>query len=506
MMKMAQSFILRPVDQGRAERKDVFNIYVREVALKPLHLQNGDLCQLEGLGGGTVMGRIAIARTDMRNNVIQVTQTFKEMHGLSFEGNYLLKRAETSVEQVKHIKVVEIPLEDGFWTGGQDEATFWEGFLTCHLSTSRWVASNMPLERLLTLKGKRSFKITEITTVSGRQAAIGGLCRFVETSGVTVDINRQHTREGGQLAIETLGIAGLERQLESLRKIVAGYNPSRSIRGRGLLLHGPSGTGKSLLLDKVTKAGWKKILRPTTQNVSSATAAKSIEQAFLEAQHHQPSLIVVDDLDRAQRSSGGEERLNSTTVCSLEEGFNTIKDSRVLVVGATRNVRDVPSSLRLPYRFEKEIDLPVPNTKARVEILSGLSTRTASLIVQREALDTVGDQTHGYNAADLALLWHTAVQNAESHSGINSSLPQRTDLDIRVSSADFESALREVRPSAMNEVFLDVPKVRWADVGGQQNVKEALQEAVLWPLKVRLPIYSVFLECLFLNRILTLFL
>ncbi|MCJ1331053.1 hypothetical protein MMC10_007740 [Thelotrema lepadinum] len=468
---------LRPTKQGGiVDLKDVFKVHIPQATLKALDLMSGQICQLELPDGGHVQGRAAVALPDVGRGVVQVTQAFKEMHGLKFEESYVVKRAEATVELVKSVTIVETSGGEGdVLTMDTFDSGYWCGWVCRTLMLCKDIAVNMPLGNLQAESRARSFRITEITALSGDRVRGGSLCRFTETSTLTMKAGDAKSGTSGQLEIETSGIAGLEGQLALLKETVESFGPSRihNQDAAGVLLHGPSGTGKTLVLDRVAAANWKRVLRPKfwATGISSRSAPKAVEEAFIEATRHQPTLIILDDLERLSQDSGNEQPL----VNAIKEGFETIKSCRVLVLAAAKDVRTVPSILRQPSLLDEEIYLPIPDANVRIEILSGLFASRKNVRVERHLIDSFGYRTHGYNGADFVTLRRLAIVKA----GARTSNPV---LDI--SNADLELALQRVKPSAMNEVFLDIPKTRWADIAGQESLKEALKEAVEWPLNL----------------------
>ena len=474
---------LRPTKQGdHVELKDIFKIYIPQATLKALHLMNGDICQLERPNGEHVMGRAAIAPSDVAKDVVQVTQAFKEMHGLSYEESHVLKHAESTVELVKSVTVVETSTEGrGIVAADAFESGFWTGVLFTHLTNCRFIAAKMILDNMPAKSQDRSFRITEITTLSGNSATDGGLFRFTQASEVTIMSEGLETQcRNGQLEVDFSGISGLERQLALLKKNIERFSPSRQYprRGLGILLHGPSGTGKTLLLERIARSSWKRVLRPKcwATGTNTRSAPKEIEEAFVEASRHQPSLIILDDLELLLQGIDEHNAADGSLVKAIYQGFDTIRSSQVLVIAGAKNVRSVPALLRQPFRFQKEIYMPIPDAKVRTEILRGLLA-LENVDIAEDLLQSFGYRTHGYNGNDLFELREEAIMNSED---------REPNQILHVSSEDMGLALQEVRPSAMNEVFLDVPKTRWTDVAGQQGLKEALKEAIEWPLKVRL--------------------
>lgn len=257
---------------------------------------------------------------------------------------------------------------------------------------------------------------------------------------------------------------------------------------QGILLHGVSGTGKSLLLHSVAKAGWRKSLNLDGRNPTNRlpSASSNIKDIFENAKRYQPSVILIDNLDlfAPKRSS---EIIATNTAYDICSGFDTIAGARVLVIGTTRSVADVDESLRDPEYFLQEIELPVPDIAARTQILQTLSHEMNEKLVSQ--LSEIAACTHGFVGRDLLRLVKFARAETktrvdrfaldEPHNGDGS-----PSLAHAIGKEDFQKALRHVRPSAMREIFVETPQTKFKDICGQEAVKKDLQRAIIWPHKV----------------------
>ncbi|KAI9745774.1 MAG: AAA+-type ATPase, partial [Candelina submexicana] len=222
----------------------------------------------------------------------------------------------------------------------------------------------------------------------------------------------------------------------------------------------------------------------------------AVRKVFTEALEYQPSLIIIDELQAiAGKTQSGSLQIDIASIIGSE--LDRLDDSRVLVVAATRRPNEIDESLRKRGRLRFEIDIPIPDTNARIEILKVL--RGLSLLAADELSEGMGQRTHGFVGSDLEDLVEVAEEIAQDRHEAQSSSSARLhedtsqsqvddadlgeDSDFQVRQEDFESALLRVRPSAMREVFLDSPKVRWNDIGGQEDVKETLRQLVEWPIR-----------------------
>jgi len=210
---------------------------------------------------------------------------------------------------------------------------------------------------------------------------------------------------------------------------------------------------------------------------------------FKKAQENAPAIIFIDEIDAIapKRSEvvGEVEKRVVAQLLTLMDGLQS--RGRVVVIGATNRIEAVDPALRRPGRFDREIEIPPPDRRARKEILA-VHTRNVPLAEDVD-LDKLADMTHGYTGADLAALVKEAAMSALRRflrdKTIDLSKPIPPDLlsQLRVEMKDFLQAMNSVQPTLIREVFVEVPEVRWSDIGGLEDVKQQLREAVEWPLK-----------------------
>ncbi|HEX7031412.1 MAG TPA: CDC48 family AAA ATPase, partial [Nitrososphaera sp.] len=259
---------------------------------------------------------------------------------------------------------------------------------------------------------------------------------------------------------------------------------------RGVLLHGPPGTGKTLLAKAIaneTNANFYSISGPEIMSKFYGESEANLRQVFQQAEKNAPSIIFIDELDaiapKREEVTGEVERRVVAQLLSLMDGLSS--GGKVVVIGATNRVNAIDPALRRAGRFDREIELGVPDRDGRLEILQ-IHTRGMPL-AQDVDLEKLADITHGFVGADIA-----AVAKEAAMSALRRVLPE-IDLSqekipreilnkIEVTMEDFTEVLKDMEPSAMREVFVEVPDVKWEDVGGLEEVKQELKEAVEWPL------------------------
>ncbi|HZY94596.1 MAG TPA: CDC48 family AAA ATPase [Candidatus Bathyarchaeia archaeon] len=260
---------------------------------------------------------------------------------------------------------------------------------------------------------------------------------------------------------------------------------------KGVLLHGPPGTGKTLLAKAVaseTNANFLSIGGPEIMSKFYGESEERLREVFKEAQENAPSIIFIDELDsiapKREEVTGEVEKRVVSQLLSLMDGIRS--RGKVVVIGATNRPNALDPALRRPGRFDREIEIGVPDKEGRLEILE-IHTRGMPLADDVD-LKKLASVTHGFVGADLEALSKEAAIRALRRilPEINleaENIPADVLNKIIVKMADFLDALKEIDPSAMREVLVEIPDVDWNQIGGLENVKEELREAIEWPLK-----------------------
>jgi transitional endoplasmic reticulum ATPase len=309
---------------------------------------------------------------------------------------------------------------------------------------------------------------------------------------------QQVSREGGAPSITYEDIGGLGDAVGRVREMIELplRHPELFKRlgveaPKGVLLHGPPGTGKTLLAKAVaneTNANFYTIGGPEIMSKFYGESEEKLRNVFQQAEKNAPSIIFIDELDsiapKREEVSGEVERRIVAQLLSLMDGMSS--RGKVVVIGATNRVNAIDPALRRPGRFDREIEIGVPDRNGRLEILQ-IHTRGMPL-AKDVNLDKLADISHGFVGADLQALAKEAAMRALRRvlpeiDLSSESIPAETLRKIIVTMQDFTDVIKEMEPSAMREVFVEVPDVRWEDIGGLSSIKQELQEAVEWPLK-----------------------
>jgi len=292
-------------------------------------------------------------------------------------------------------------------------------------------------------------------------------------------------------------IGGLGRELEMVREMIElplrhpelferlGIEPPK-----GVLLYGPPGTGKTLIAKAVANevdAHFITLSGPEIMSKYYGESEGKLREVFEEAQENAPTILFIDEIDsiapRREETKGEVERRVVAQLLSLMDGLKA--RGQVIVIAATNIPDAIDPALRRGGRFDREIEIGIPDKKGRMEIFQ-VHTRGVPL-AEDVNLEQYADTTHGFVGADIALLVKEAAMHALRKIipkiDLEEEIPGELLEDLRVTSDDFDQAKKHVEPSAMREVLVEIPSVRWKDVGGLDEVKSELQEAVEWPLK-----------------------
>jgi len=311
-------------------------------------------------------------------------------------------------------------------------------------------------------------------------------------------VRSEPAKEVGVPAVTYEDIGGLKNELQKIREMIElpmkhpelfrhiGIEPPK-----GVLLYGPPGCGKTLIAKAVaneTGANFITINGPEIMSKFYGESEQRLRQVFEEGEKNAPSIIFIDEIDalapRREEVIGEVEKRVVSQLLTLMDGLKG--RGQVIVVGATNRIEAVDPALRRAGRFDREIVIGVPDKNGRREILQ-IHTRSMPLAEDVD-LDELAEITHGFVGADLSQLAREAAMNAlrkflpklDLEAG---TIPTEVLEKIKVTKEDFMEAHKGIQPSALREIWTEVPEVRWSDVGGLEDVKEQLREAVEWPLK-----------------------
>ncbi|MEM0001779.1 MAG: CDC48 family AAA ATPase, partial [Desulfurococcaceae archaeon] len=342
----------------------------------------------------------------------------------------------------------------------------------------------------------------------------GMLLRFVITSvqpsaivyvtdDTNIEVRLQPIRPGvvgeGVPLVTWEDIGDLEEVKQRIREIVElplkhpelferlGIEPPK-----GILLFGPPGTGKTLLAKALANeigAYFITINGPEIMSKFYGESEERLRRIFEEAQANAPAIIFIDEIDsiapKREEVVGEVEKRVVSQLLTLMDGLK--ERGKVIVIGATNRPEALDPALRRPGRFDREIEIPPPDRRARREILA-VHTRNMPL-ADNVDLDKIAEMTHGYTGADIAALVKEAAMNAlrrfiqRENIDLNQPIPAEKLEKLRVTMDDFLVAMKSIQPSLMREVIVEIPEVRWSDIGGLDDIKQELRESIEWPMK-----------------------
>ncbi len=440
-----------------------------------LNLQSGDVIEIKGKRR-TVAKVLPLYPTDEGRGIIRIDGLIRSNAGVAIGDNVTIKK----VKAVPAERIIISPMEEVPYID--------ERYITDALEGLPVVKGDNIIVPYF--GGRITFNVIQ-TSPANAEAVIINQKTVIERTG-----RGQGLKGVPRVTYEDIG--GLKDEIQKIREMVElplrhpelferlGIEPPK-----GVLLYGPPGTGKTLLAKAVaneTNATFIHISGPEIMSKFYGESEARLREKFQEAKEKAPSIIFIDEIDaiapKRDEVTGEVERRVVSQLLTLMDGLET--RGKVIVIGATNRPNAIDPALRRPGRFDREIELKVPDKQGRLEILQ-IHTRNMPLADDVD-LEKIASQTHGFVGADLEYLAKEAAMKALKRvlPKINleeDRIPSEVLNEIKVTMQDFLDALKEITPSAMREVYLETPDVKWADIGGLEEVKTELREAVEWPLK-----------------------
>ena len=348
---------------------------------------------------------------------------------------------------------------------------------------------------LFNIMGKRIGFIIISTKPQNQALLINSYTKFKfgTTSDIPVPVQEKKI---DRITYEDIG--GIKNEVQKVREIIELplrhpelFDKIGIDAPKGVLLHGPPGTGKTLLAKAVaneTNANFYSIGGPEIMSKFYGESEEKLRNIFLQAQDKAPSIIFIDEIDsiapKRDEVSGDVEKRIVSQLLTLMDGLKA--RGKVVVIAATNRPNAIDQALRRPGRFDREIEIGIPDEEGRYDILQ-IHTRGMPL-EQDLDLKSYAKITHGFVGADLEMVAKEAAMRSLRRiiPEINlkeSKIPIDILNKIKITSQDLDDSLKEVHPSAMREVLVQKPNIQWKDIGGLDNLKEELKEAIEWPLK-----------------------
>jgi transitional endoplasmic reticulum ATPase len=333
-----------------------------------------------------------------------------------------------------------------------------------------------------------------------------GTVQIFEDTDIEAKDEAVHSESATKISYEDIG--GLKEEIRTVREIIELPMKHPELFGRlgieppkGVLLHGPPGTGKTLIAKAVANesgANFFSIQGPEIMNKFYGESEARLREKFEEAERSAPAIICIDEIDSIAPKRGevqGEvERRVVAQLLSLMDGLK--ERGRVVVIGATNRPDDIDPALRRPGRFDREIAIGAPDREGRLEIVQ-IHTRGMPL-AEDVNLEELAAITHGFVGADLAALAREAAMKCLRRYlpslDLDNPIPEEALNSMEVTMNDFMEALKVVEPSALREVYVEIPTVKWSDIGGLDDVKQELIESIEWPIKRKADLAKIGIE------------
>ena len=474
-LKVARAHHQSEVGLGRAR--------IDSITRKKLSADVGDIIEI--LGKKKTAAKVfRAANEDEGLGVIRIDGMIRGNAGVSIGEKVVVTKAETQIAQ-KIIVAPKIPQGKRVRFGQGVEGLFKKGLLNrAVVKGDEIIIPNIAL-----MGGFLPFVVVS-TTPSGVVQVTEATELAVKTEPVEVT---QIARPSG--TYEDIG--GLEDELQRIREMIELPLKHPEVFGRlgidppkGVLLYGPPGTGKTLIARAVANeagANFYAIQGPEIMSKFYGQSEERLRELFTEAEKNAPSVIFIDELDsiapKRDEVQGEVERRVVAQLLTLMDGLTA--RGNVIVIAATNREEAIDPALRRPGRFDREIEIGVPTAAGRQEIMQ-IHTRGMPL-EENVQMDHIAKITHGFVGADLASLAREAAMKCLRRYlpeiDLGKPIPVEILERMKVTAQDFNDALKEIEPSAMREVFIEVPTVTWADIGGLDEVKKELHEAVELPLE-----------------------
>ncbi len=443
--------------------------------MEKLNLQSGDIIEIEGKSKVPAIVWPGYPE-DRGKGVIRIDGSLRSNAGVGIDDRVKIRKVDAKIAE----KVILAPTEPVRLMGG-------EAYL-------QRLLEGRPIIRGQKIRVEVFGHTLTFVVVSTKPTGV-----VIVSRDTTIELREKPVEEARTVPNVTYeDIGGLKRELRLVREMIElplkhpelfqrlGIDPPK-----GVLLYGPPGTGKTLIAKAVANevdAHFISISGPEIMSKYYGESEQRLREIFEEAKENAPSIIFIDEIDsiapKREEVTGEVERRVVAQLLALMDGLEA--RGEVIVIAATNRPDAIDPALRRPGRFDREIEIGVPDREGRREILE-IHTRGMPLDDDVD-LNELAELTVGFVGADLEALAKEAAMHAlrrvlpeidiEAEK-----IPEEVLENLKVTKEDFMEALKNIEPSAMREVLVEIPNVKWSDVGGLEHAKQELMEAVEWPLK-----------------------
>ena len=489
-LKVAEALSQREIGQGIAR--------IDPNVMSELGLNERDIIEINASKKTAAI--VLPSQTDIGLGVIRIDGLVRKNSGATIGGEVTIKKAKA----VEAKKVVLAPTEDNIRVQGDVRSLFQGKVMMKGDIIGSQIRAPRPntgfnslFDELMDFTpAMREIRFAVLSTQPGGITVVGQNTE-VELHESPVDVSKlEGVTNLVDVSYEDIG--GLKEEVKKVREMIEiplkrpelfeklGIAPPK-----GVLMHGPPGTGKTLLAKAVASesdAHFILINGPEIMSKYVGGSEENLREYFEEAEANSPSIIFIDELDaiapKREETNGEAERRTVAQLLTLMDGLKS--RGQVVVIGATNRPDSLDPALRRPGRFDREIEIGVPDADERREVLE---IHTRNMPIEEDVdLNKLANTTHGFVGADLESLCKEAAMRVVRRilpeiRNDDEEIPEEVLKKIIVTKDDFKSALKEIQPSALREVLVQVPDVKWDDVGGLDDAKQELKEAVEWPLK-----------------------
>ncbi|KAI5964425.1 AFG2 [Candida theae] len=488
-VKIPKSFIVRP-HLSSTKLKTIANVYLNSEVFEALELKPKDFVYVNQLNGSPGVIAVAVPSDDIsRKNVVALSHSYRQLSGLLLGDRVNIEKFNG---QPPYASTVTIHGDSESIPVLEDVGLIYPGLQ---------IGNGDNKLTVIDVQGDIDARLNKLSISDEDNGPIRTVSpAYIYTPQATIEKTDETSPSITKYPLLPRPpcfsqVGGLAKQISLLKSNIGLplHNPTLfSDFGisppRGILLHGPPGTGKTMLLRSAANDIDAHVLTINGPSIVSKYLGETegaIREIFEEASQFQPSIILMDEIDslapsRNSDDSGETESRVVATLLTMMDGMDN--SGRIVVVGATNRPNAIDIALRRPGRFDQEIEIGIPDVEARQDILQKQFDKMnkEKYDLTEEDIALVATKTHGYVGADLTALCREAVMKAINR-GLASGVVSQKDIKMNLN--DVLEALGEVRPSAMREIFLEMPKVYWSDIGGQEDLKRKLVEVVQLPLE-----------------------
>lgn len=492
------SLTLRPLDRkdppnpaNATALEGAFRLHISPKEFRALGLSNGHLVRISTTEPkGFAVAWLLATQNAANKPLAKASDLLREKYGLALDKPIFVQKV---AEPFRSIEAIEISYSGVNGCGSDEELLHWTNFALTDLDLVLPGCTVDVQKKGMQSRQKPTPKMrVTIETVEPSPTVETPLCFDPVRTCVTLASNPIGKPQSIPFSSRTFrmtgeGVGGLSHHIEIINEDLMFLNDKITYDPHlygptSFLIHGPEGTGKSLLLKKLSACDWVDVLMLDSSTSTSKSQANDLAKKFDEARNNQPSLIVMDNIDKFLEKA-------DALVEQLKSELATLEGTKVVVVAAARSIHDVNSRLRTSSLFSTELEIFPPNVKEREDIMRQIIGPNRSLASVQ--LTSLAERTHGFVGRDIYTLCRLArrrrvrLMRGDSRQGTTADSDQTVRSEDFLLQEDFDAVIDQVRPTVLQDSVLEVPKVRWTDIAGLDHVRQVLEAIIIRPYQVR---------------------